>query len=86
MSAESPTTKQESLTVAFDGPVATLTLQHGSMNAIDDALLDALAGTFAMVETHSEVSVLRIRSERRVFFCRGGPSPCRRTPRKRNRR
>ena len=67
MSAESPTTKQESLTVAFDGPVATLTLQHGSMNAIDDALLDALAGTFAMVETHSEVSVLRIRSERRVF-------------------
>ena len=68
MSAESPTTKQESLTVAFDGPVATLTLQHGSMNAIDDALLDALAGTFAMVETHSEVSVLRIRSERRVFL------------------
>ena len=67
MSAESPTTKQGSLTVAFDGPVATLTLQHGSMNAIDDALLDALAGTFAMVETHSEVSVLRIRSERRVF-------------------
>ena len=67
MSAESPTTKQESLTVAFDGPVATLTLQHGSMNAIDDALLDALAGTFAMVEAHSEVSVLRIRSERRVF-------------------
>ena len=53
--------------MAFDGPVATLTLQHGSMNAIDDVLLDELAATFAIVEAHSEVSVLRIRSERRVF-------------------
>lgn len=67
MSAESPATKQECLTVAFDGPIATLALQHGSMNAIDDTLLDRLAATFAMVEAHSEVSVLRIRSERRVF-------------------
>jgi enoyl-CoA hydratase/carnithine racemase len=67
MSAESRATKQECLTVAFDDPVATLTLQHGSMNAIDDALLDELAATFGMVEAHSEVSVLRIRSERRVF-------------------
>jgi len=68
MNAESPATKQECLTVAFDGPVATLTLQHGSINAIDDALLDVLAATFAMVEADSEVSVLRIRSERRVFL------------------
>jgi enoyl-CoA hydratase len=37
------------------------------MNAIDDALLDVLAATFVMVGAHSEVSVLRIRSERRVF-------------------
>ena len=67
MNAESPATTQECVTVAFDGPVATLTLQHGSMNAIDDVLLDELAATFAIVEAHSEVSVLRIRSERRVF-------------------
>ena len=67
MNAESPAATQECVTVAFDGPVATLTLQHGSMNAIDDVLLDELAATFAIVEAHSEVSVLRIRSERRVF-------------------
>ena len=67
MNAESPAATQECETVAFDGPVATLTLQHGSMNAIDDVLLDELAATFAIVEAHSEVSVLRIRSERRVF-------------------
>src|SRR6478609_264746 len=67
MSAQSPNTKQESLTVAYDGPVATVTLRHGSMNAIDDVLLHELAATFAIVEAHSEVSVLRIRSERRVF-------------------
>ena len=53
MGAESPATKQECLTVTFDGPVATLTLQHWSMNAIDDALLDVLAATFAtMVATN----------------------------------
>ena len=70
MNAESPATTHECVTVAFDGPVSTLTLQHGSMNAIDDVLLDELAATFAIVEAHSEVSVLRIRSERRVF-CAG---------------
>jgi enoyl-CoA hydratase len=67
MSAESHATNQECLAVAFDGPVATLTLQQGAMNAIDDVLLDELAAAFAIVEAHSEVSVLRIRSERRVF-------------------
>lgn len=49
MNAESQAATQECVTVAFDGPVATLTLQHGSMNAIDDVLLDALTATFAMV-------------------------------------
>jgi enoyl-CoA hydratase/carnithine racemase len=67
MNAESAATEQECLTLAFDGPVATLTLRHGSMNAIDDALLDELAATFEVVAAHSEVSVLRIRSERRAF-------------------
>jgi len=67
MTAESAATEQECLTLAFDGPVATLTLRHGSMNAIGDALLDELAETFEVVAAHSEVSVLRIRSERRVF-------------------
>ncbi len=67
MNAESAATENECLTLAFDGPVATLTLRHGSMNAIGDALLDELAATFEVVAAHSEVSVLRIRSERRVF-------------------
>ena len=67
MNAKSAATEQECLTLAFDGPVATLTLRHGSMNAIGDALLDELAATFEVVAAHSEVSVLRIRSERRVF-------------------
>jgi enoyl-CoA hydratase/carnithine racemase len=38
------------------------------MNAIDDALLDELGSTFEAVAAQSEVSVFRIRSERRVFL------------------
>jgi enoyl-CoA hydratase len=66
MSPGSPPAR-ECLTLVFDGPVATLTLRHGPMNAIDDALLDELASTLEAVTALSEISVLRIRSERRVF-------------------
>ena len=44
MNAESAATEQECLSLAFDGPVATLTLRHGSMNAIGDALSGGKAG------------------------------------------
>jgi enoyl-CoA hydratase len=57
----------ECLTLAFDGLVATLTLHHGQMNAIDDALLDQLASAFDTIAANSMISVLRIRSECRVF-------------------
>jgi hypothetical protein len=55
------------LTLAFDGSVATLTLHHGPMNAIDDVLLNELASAFDAVAANSAISALRIRSERRVF-------------------
>lgn len=55
------------LTLAFDDSVATLTLHHGPMNAIDDVLLNELASAFDAVAANSAISVLRIRSERRVF-------------------
>jgi len=71
MNAESQPAMQECVTVAFDGPVATLTLQHGSMNAIDGVLLDELAATFAIVEADSEVSVRRIRVVSGGFFLPG---------------
>ncbi len=36
----------ESTTLSCEGSVATLTLRHGAMNAIDDALLDELSSSF----------------------------------------
>lgn len=49
------------------GSVATLTLHHGAMNAIDDALLVELATAFDAVAARPAISVLRIRSGCRVF-------------------
>jgi hypothetical protein len=60
-------TPQRCLTLTFEESVATLTLHHGSMNTIDDALLDRLATALDAAVAQSAVSVLRIRSEHRVF-------------------
>lgn len=55
------------LTLAFDRSVATLTLHHGPVNAIDDALLDELESACETIAANPDASVLRIRSDRRVF-------------------
>ena len=55
------------LTLAFDGSVATLTLHHGPMNAIDDVLLNELVSAFDAVAANSAISVVRIHSEHPVF-------------------
>ena len=44
--------------MAFDGPVSTLTLQHGSMNAIDDVLLDELAAIRLAGGVEQELDVI----------------------------
>lgn len=68
------TLAQETATarVALDvaGAIATLTLCRPPMNAIDDAMLQALAGALDQVETDPRIAVLRVRSDQRVF-CAG---------------
>lgn len=64
---QGPSTPSSCLTLTCKDSVATLTLHHGPMNAIDDALLDQLGAALDAVVAKSAVSVLRIRSERRVF-------------------
>lgn len=63
MSLGSPVAR-ECLTLVFDGPVATLTLRHGLMNAIDDALLEELASIFDAVTARAEISAL----PRQIFY------------------
>jgi enoyl-CoA hydratase/carnithine racemase len=63
MSPGSPAAR-ECLTLVFDGPVATLTLRHRPMNAIDDALLDELASIFNAVTARAEISAL----PRQIFY------------------
>lgn len=55
------------ISLSIQGPVAVMTLQNGAMNAIDDALLTALAEACDEIARRPDVVVLRIRSERRVF-------------------
>ncbi|CAH2598903.1 Enoyl-CoA hydratase/isomerase family protein [Rhodovastum atsumiense] len=61
-----------SMRIDFDAsaPVATLTLCRSPMNAIDDAMLDALAGALEAVTAHAAITVLHLRSNQRVF-CAG---------------
>ena len=68
----SPKTASDSrrVTLAVDGAVATLTLCRAPMNAIDDAMLAALLDAFDMIEADPAITVLRIRSDQRVF-CAG---------------
>jgi len=58
------------LTLTFDGPVATATLCRPPVNAIDDAMLDALLAAADAVAARGEVALLRIRSSAKVF-CAG---------------
>ena len=58
------------LTLAVDGAVATITLCRPPVNAIDDAMLDALDGALAQVEARPDVAVVRIRSAAKAF-CAG---------------
>lgn len=55
------------INLSIVGAVATITLQNGAMNAIDDALLTALSDACDELANRPDVVVLRIRSERRVF-------------------
>lgn len=64
---QGPSTPSSCLTLTCEDSVATLMLHHGPMNAIDDALLDRLDAALDAVVSKSVISVLRIRSERRVF-------------------
>ena len=70
MSTSSLAADASRLTLDIAGPVATLTLCRPPMNAIDDAMLDALLEACATVEAAANVAVLRIRSNQRVF-CAG---------------
>ncbi|MFG1346707.1 enoyl-CoA hydratase/isomerase family protein [Xanthobacter autotrophicus DSM 431] len=58
------------LTLAVEGAVATLTLVREPVNAIDDAMLDALFEAFAQVAADPAIAVLRIRSAGKLF-CAG---------------
>jgi len=58
------------LTLAVDGAIATLALCRPPVNAIDDAMLDALDGALAELEARPEVAVVRVRSAGRAF-CAG---------------
>lgn len=55
------------IALSFDGAVATMTLQNGAMNALDDAALEAIIGACDAIEARPQTVALRIRSERRVF-------------------
>lgn len=50
-----------------EGAIATLTLCRPKMNAIDDAMLDALGAALDEVVASPAIAVLRIRSDQRVF-------------------
>lgn len=70
MTSPLPDPSSRRLTLAVDGPIATVTLARAPMNAIDDAMLAALLDAFDTVEADPNVAVLRIRSDQRVF-CAG---------------
>lgn len=52
------------------GPVAVATMARAPVNALDDAMLHALDGVLRHIENTPSISVLRIRSARKVF-CAG---------------
>ncbi|WP_445505382.1 enoyl-CoA hydratase/isomerase family protein, partial [Microvirga sp. G4-2] len=56
--------------LAIDGAVAVLTLARAPVNAIDDALLDAVEAALKEIERNDAIAVLRIRSDQKVF-CAG---------------
>ncbi len=58
------------LTLAIEGAVAVITLARPPVNAIDDAMLDALLEAAGQVADHGSLALLRIRSSRKVF-CAG---------------
>ena len=60
----------ERVRLAIEGRVATLTLDSPPVNAIGSATLADLKGALDWIEASREVSVLRIRSARRMF-CAG---------------
>ncbi|MDI4663576.1 enoyl-CoA hydratase/isomerase family protein [Xanthobacter autotrophicus] len=70
MTSLAPRGGDDRLTLAFDGAVATVTLCRPPVNAIDDAMLDALLAAIARVEANGQVSLLRFRS-RGKLFCAG---------------
>lgn len=65
-----PTELTEPVHFALEGPVAVLTLSRAPVNAIDDILIDALEAAFEAIERNNRLTVLRIRSNRKVF-CAG---------------
>jgi enoyl-CoA hydratase len=53
-----------------EGPVAVITLSRPPVNAIDDTLTDAIESALSELERNERLTVLRIRSEQKVF-CAG---------------
>lgn len=58
------------LSLAIDGPVATVTLARPPVNALDASLTEALDQALAAIEADDRIAALRIRSGERVF-CAG---------------
>ncbi|QRG09037.1 enoyl-CoA hydratase/isomerase family protein [Xanthobacter dioxanivorans] len=70
MNHPAPDAGPQRVALSIDGTVATLTLCRPQMNAIDDAMLEAILDALARVEASPAVILLRVRSDQRVF-CAG---------------
>ena len=59
--------KFERIELDVQSPVARLTLSNPSLNVIDIAMMEELAGALAQIETQSEISVIRFRGAGKCF-------------------
>lgn len=58
------------MSLSFDGPVATLSLNRPPVNAINEQWLDQLDGALEEIKNKNEIILMRIRSEQNIF-CAG---------------
>lgn len=56
--------------LSVEGSIAVMTLSRAPVNAIDDTLIDAVEAVLLELERNNQLTVLRIRSDQKVF-CAG---------------